>query len=99
MATKLTVVPPDAKPAARKKSARPTTIKAAVELNERSLLVAMRTKVASEIDAGVPAHALAPLMRQLRELDKEIRAIDARATEEGVESGPVPDEDFDASAI
>jgi hypothetical protein len=78
--------------------ARPKNIKAAVEMGERDLLVAMRTKVASEIDAGVPAHALAPLMRQLRELDKDIRALDARAAEEG-EHGPVEDEAFDASAI
>lgn len=78
---------------------RPATIKAAVELAERDLLVAMRTKVASEIDAGVPAHALAPLMRQLRDLDREIRAIDAREQQEAEDGAEVADDTFDASAL
>lgn len=94
MARKLAVVT-DETPA----PTRPKNIKAAVEMGERDLLVAMRTKVASEIDTGVPAHALAPLMRQLRELDKDIRALDARAAEEGEQGGPVADEAFDAASV
>ena len=96
MATKLTVVDPDAPAQVRK---APTTIKAAVEGSERALLVAMRKNVAGTIDAGVPAHALASLMRQLRELDKEIRAIDARAEQEAADGDSVSDEAFDAEAL
>jgi hypothetical protein len=95
MARKLTVVTPDTKAPAKKRTA-PATIKEAVEGSERDLLVAMRRKAAAEIDAGVPAHALAPLMRQMRELDKEIRALDARDEQEGSDRGPTEDEAWSA---
>lgn len=74
----------------------PKTIKEAAEQGERSLLVAMRTKAAQEIDAGVPPAYLAPLMRQLRELDKEIRLLDASEDQEAEHSGPTPDEAWTA---
>lgn len=78
----------------------PETIKEAVDRSERTLLVTMRATVAATIDASPPAHTLAPLMRQLREIDKEIRAIDARAKDEGAEGGAeVEDSAFDASAV
>lgn len=94
---KLRAVAPDEKPAPKK----PTTIKAAVDMPERTLLVAMREKVAAEIDSGVPAHALAGLLKHLRELDKEIRSIDARAEESEPESHDrnADDEAFDPAAI
>ncbi len=57
----------------------PRTLKAAVQLDERNLLVALRQKIAVEIDGGVPAHTLAGLVKQLRDLDREIRLLDARA--------------------
>lgn len=78
----------------------PKTVKEAVDRSERTLLVTMRATVAATIDSAPPAHTLAPLMRQLREIDKEIRAIDARAQSEG-ESGDAEVEDgtFDASAV
>lgn len=74
----------------------PKTIKEAAELGERALLVAMRAKVAAEIDAGVPAHALAPLMRQLRDVDKEVRLLDSRDEQEATRSGPTADEKWTA---
>lgn len=94
---KLRAVAPDEKPESRK----PRTIKAAVEQPERTLLVALRDKVAAEIDAGVPAHTLAPLMKQLRELDKEIRNLDAREqeTEEPARDHGATDEAFNPEAI
>ena len=92
MATKKTTglraVAPDEKPEPKPEPKKPTTIKAAVEMSERDLLVALRAKAAAEIDSGPPAHTLPRLMQQLRDLDKEIRAIDARAQEES-EEGPV----------
>lgn len=106
MATKrtLSVVKEGATPPPKPKRQPPRTIKAAVaeDRTERDLLVAMRSKVAAEIDAGVPAHALAPLMRQLREFDKEIRALDARDDEAGEEQrsdGEASDAAFDPQAI
>lgn len=98
MATKkLRAVAPDEKPAPKK----PTTIKAAVDMPERTLLVAMREKVAAEIDSGVPAHALAGLLKHLRELDKEIRGIDARKSESDEEPDDhgAGDEAFDPAAV
>lgn len=84
-------------PAAPKK---PTTIKAAVEMSERDLLVALRAKAAAEIDSGPPAHTLPRLMQQLRDLDKEVRAIDARDEEnpEPARGNEVGDEAFDPAA-
>ena len=96
--TRLRAVGPDERPPAPKKS-KPRTIKAAVDMDERALLVALREKAASEIDAGVPAAYLAPVMRQLREIDREIRALDAREKQEAERGGPVEDETFDATAI
>lgn len=96
MAGNLSVVPPGASAPRRK---RPVTIKAAVELGERDLLVAMRAKAAADLDSGVPAHVVAPLMRQLREIDKEIRLLDTRSAQESESVASVPDEPFDASAI
>lgn len=94
MAGKLSVVTDETPPPA------PKTIKAAAEMSERQLLAAMRTRVATEIDAGVPAHALAPLMRQLRELDKEIRAIDSRDGGDDIgEAASTPDEKFSSEAL
>lgn len=105
MARKLTVVTEEtaavAKAAAdEEKRKHPVTIKAAADLSERELLVAMRSKVATEIDAGVPAHSLAALMRQLREFDKEIRLIDSRAGGDEIgDAANTPDAKFDAEAL
>src|SRR5215204_5171562 len=74
-------------------------LKEAVDRSERELLVTMRARLASEIDGGVPPHTLAPLVRQLREIDKEIRLLDAKAEQEAGDDGARPDEAFDASAI
>lgn len=93
-AKKLSVVPPDTKAAAP-----PTGVYESANYSERALLVALRTRIAKDIDAGVPPAYLAPLARQVRDIDREIRALDARVEQEAAESGDVPDEAFDASAI
>jgi hypothetical protein len=80
-------------------STAPLTIRAALDASEKDFLVALRSKVASEIEAGVPAHALAPLMRQLREFDKEIRALVAREALEEGRQAVVTDGAFDVTAV
>jgi hypothetical protein len=77
----------------------PKTLKDAVDVSERALLVTIRAKIAAEIDGGVPPHTLAPLTRQLRDIDKEIRLLDQRAHEEAGEDDVAPDEAFDAEAL
>lgn len=80
--------------------APPKNVKEAAEHSERALLVALRTKAAADIDAGVPAHALGTLIKQVRELDRDIRAIDLREQQEAEnDASSVEDGDFDASAV
>lgn len=89
------------KPPAQKAKPKPKTVKAAAESSERDLLVALREMAANDLDAGnIPAHARPTMMKQLRELDKEIRALDARTAQESEEDagGPV-DDTFDAEAL
>ena len=87
--------PPQSKP--------PTTITAAINASERDLLVTLRAKRAADLDGGAPAHTVPQLMKQLRELDKDIRALDARekadAPDASPASGGAVDNRFDASAI
>jgi hypothetical protein len=96
VARKLAVVPPNATATTEKP---PTTVVKAAEHSERALLVSLRTNLAKQIDAGAPAHALAALVRQLREVDHDIRALDARAQEEADDDAVLPDEEFDASSV
>lgn len=80
----------------------PRTLKAAVKLPERDLLVALRNKIATEIDGGVPAHTLAGLVKQLRDLDKEIRVLDAQVEvmrEEQLKESLRGDRAWDSQAI
>ena len=46
----------------------------------RDMLVVLRRKLAAQIDSDdLPGHALAQLVRQFRDVDAQIRGIDARA--------------------
>lgn len=80
---------------------KPTTLSAAADSSERDLLVMMRDKISAKIDDGVPPHTLAPLMRQLREIDKEIRSLDARAEDDhdSARAAAGSCDGYDASAI
>ncbi len=80
---RLRVAVPDEK---KRAPAKPKTLKAAAESSERELLLTMRNKISDEIEGGVPPHTLAPLMRQLREIDKDIRLLDAKAKHESEDS-------------
>ena len=79
--------------------AAPKTLKDAVDVSERALMVTIRAKIAAEIDAGVPPHTLAPLTRQLRDIDKEIRLLDQRAKEAAEEDDVSADEAWDDQAL
>lgn len=66
----------------------------------RDLLVQMRNRIAKTLDEpNCPARDQASLSRRLLEIRKEIEAIDAAAKQEADESGEVPDEAFDATAV
>lgn len=60
----------------------PRTLAEATERSRRDLLVRGRLEIASAIDAGVPAHALARLIAEMDRLDTEIRRMDAADEQE-----------------
>jgi hypothetical protein len=86
---------------ARRGRPKAKTLKAAADSSERELLVAMRDGISDAIAAGVPSHTLAPLMRQIREIDKEIRLLDLRAKQQAEEDGDCVGDDraWDSTAI
>ena len=66
----------------------------------RQLLVAMRDRVAIAVeDEETAARDLAALTRRLREISKDIEAIDARELQEAEEHAEATDGTFDPSAI
>lgn len=76
------------------------TLKTATEKSERQLLVTMRAKIAGMIDGGVPPHTLAPLSRQLLEIDRQVRQLDLHSAEDArADAHGDVDDTFDASAI
>lgn len=81
--------------------AKPLSITDALDVGPREVLVAMRYALAKKLDAGeVSSNAIASAYKELRELDRQIRAIDAAEQEEqrrGSSGGPR--RSFNASAI
>lgn len=70
-----------------------TIAEAAAQGSERDLLAAMRDKIATALDEGVPPRDLASLTKRLNEIRRDIAALDA--AEEGDEIGDAartPDE-------
>lgn len=59
---------------------------AAASGDRRMLLVAMRDKIAGDLDEGVPPRDLASLTRRLLEITREIEAIDAAGNGDAVAS-------------
>src|SRR5450756_1938538 len=57
--------------------APPKTLVEATERSRREFLVMARRKIATEIDAGVPSHALGRLIAEMDRLDTEVRRMDA----------------------
>lgn len=61
----------------------PTSITEALDAGPREVLAAMRYALAKKLDAGdVSSNAIASAYKELRELDRQIRALDAAAEEE-----------------
>jgi hypothetical protein len=80
--------------------AKPKTIKAAAGVSERALLIALRDKLAGELDAGgVPSHAIKGIISELRDVDRSIRALDQRVAGADSVVATTVDEDFDATSI
>jgi hypothetical protein len=97
-------VPADGVPTPPKKTTprarKPKSVTAAAASGTtRELLVAMRSRIATAVeDPNTPARDLAALTKRLVEVVRDIQAIDDREEQES-HGGPVPDADFDASAI
>ena len=74
---------------------------AAASGNHRSLLVAMRERIAQTVsNPECPPRDLAALTRRLQDIAKEIDAIDLRAREAGAdEADAAADEAWDAEAL
>lgn len=82
--------------------ADPKTVgEAASTGNMRELLVAMRDRVAKDVEnPNTPARDLAALTKRLMEIVLSIEAIDARANQEADEhDDEVEDGDFDAASV
>lgn len=93
----LRAVAPDEKPEPAK---RLTVAEAAEGGSQRDLLVAMRERIAKAVaDSRCPPRDLAALTRRLQEIAREIESIDARASQEAIEGGVVPDEAWDSEAL
>lgn len=92
-ARNLKAVPPvDDKRSARRKSAV-KSIKDAAGESRRVLLVALRDKIAGELDEGVPARELSSLSLRLIALTEQIAELDAEESGDDVgDAAATPDE-------
>jgi hypothetical protein len=101
MTNRLSVVPPDAKPPKKpRRKQTPKSISEALAGSNRDVLAAMRKALAKKLDDGdVSSNAIASAYKELRELDRLIRQIDAHEEQEATRRGDVSDEAFDASAV
>lgn len=95
----LRVVTPGEEPQPRKVH---TKIEDALDGSPRDVLASMRKALAKKLDAGeVSSNAIASAYKELRELDRLIRQMDAEAEDEPTrgQDGDSPDERFDSSAV
>lgn len=89
----LTIVKDGAKGRARK----PATVRAAADTGQRrELLIALRARIAGDIDnPNTPPRDLAALSRRLLEIAKEIEALDAAEEVDDIgEAASAPDEQW-----
>lgn len=74
-----------------------TVTQAASSGTPRELLVAMRDRVAKDVEnPNTASRDLAALTRRLMEITREIEALDARESEAGGESSASPDDEWEA---
>ena len=67
----------------------------AAQEGRRQLLIALRDRIAADIDAGVPARDLASLSRRLLEIDRELESQIADEDGDDIgEAAATPDEPF-----
>ena len=78
-----------------------TVAQAAATGSHRSLLVAMRERIAQTVsDPECPPRDLAALTRRLQDIAKEIESMDLRAREDGADAADVAhDEEWSAEAL
>ena len=84
----------------RPRSRKTGTVKAAADSGvRRDLLVALRARIAADIDApNTPPRDLAALSRRLLEIVKDIEALDAEARVDDIgEAAATPDEEWAAT--
>jgi hypothetical protein len=92
-------------PPASETPAKRSVTEAAKSGDMRSLLVAMRDKIAETIEAGCPARELASLTRRLELIAREIASIDAQRDAEkrngngDPDKGEEPAPEWDESCI
>lgn len=80
----------------------PMSITQALDAGPREVLSAMRYALAQKLDAGeVSSNAIASAYKELRELDRQIRAFDAATEQEARQRGTsrAGRRSFDAAAI
>lgn len=76
-------------------SGRPLTVQAAARQSTRDLLVALRDKIAADIDVGVPARDLASLSKRLLEIAEQIGELDqADESDDVTDAAATPDESW-----
>lgn len=77
--------------------APPKDLVGAADGSRVELLKLLRRRIAGELDVGVPPHTLGRLASELARLDQEVRDLEARLEEDGVER--VEDKAFDYGAV
>jgi hypothetical protein len=86
--------------APRRPKTRPLTVRAAADSGiRRDLLIALRARIAADIDnQNTPARDLAALSRRLLEIVKDLEALDAEEKVDDIgEAAATPDEEWAAT--
>lgn len=92
------VGPDDTPPKAKKKQL--TVAEAAVSGDQRSLLEAMRDRIALAVtDPKCPPRDLAALTKRLDDIAEKLKALELQEAEEAHDAGPTPDEAWDDQAL